>query len=105
MKSLKITSSSGGWDGTVNRLNNRIMNSPTTTQNNKFLTREFIKKRSFSLSTLPGKPKPFQSIRNTTMRIEHLQPTALYVSPHRYHRNPGIPQAFLPAVRILTTAT
>src|SRR6185295_4161160 len=42
INSLKITSSSGACAGTLNRLNSKIMNRPTTTQNSRFLTREFI---------------------------------------------------------------
>src|SRR4029077_20534664 len=42
MNSLKITSSSGSWCGTLNRLNNKIMKSPTTTQKSMFFVLEFI---------------------------------------------------------------
>jgi hypothetical protein len=42
MKSLKMTSSSGAWVGTLNKLKSRIMKRPTTTQNSRFFTREFI---------------------------------------------------------------
>ena len=35
--SLNMTSSSGAWVGTLNKLNNRIMNMLTNDQNNKFL--------------------------------------------------------------------
>src|SRR5581483_282759 len=41
-KSLKITSSSVGWVGTLNRLNSSTMKTATTSQNKIFLIREFI---------------------------------------------------------------
>src|SRR5439155_1372752 len=40
--SLNLTSSSGDCPWKVKRLNNRIMNRPTTTQKMRFFTREFI---------------------------------------------------------------
>src|SRR4029079_19135994 len=42
MNSLKITSSSGSWCGTLNRLNNKIMKRPTTTQKRIFFVLAFI---------------------------------------------------------------
>src|SRR5678816_4805169 len=42
MNSLNITSSSGSWCGTLNRLNSKIIKRPTTTQKSMFFVLEFI---------------------------------------------------------------